>query len=70
MKTKTPKATAEQISKVCELVHAKFTTYKKAKNDLTKQLNDEVFEICEREKMSEKHIRLVLDMPAPLKIKP
>ena len=70
MINKTLKRVATENEKVCKLVEAKFKSFNIEKKWLIQKLNDEVFELCEKEKVNEKHIRLIVGMPAPLKRKP
>ena len=67
---KSKKETAEANAKVCDVVAAKFKAFNIQKKMLIQKLNAEVFDICEKEKVNEKHIRLIVGMPAPLKRKP
>jgi hypothetical protein len=70
MINKTLKRVSTENEKVCQLVEAKFKAFNIEKRLLIQKLNDEVFELCEKEKVNEKHIRLIVGMPAPLKRKP
>jgi hypothetical protein len=63
MKSKTPKETAKENAEVCALIYQKLTNYNIEIFKLKKQLNLDVFEICDNAKVNENHIRQVLGMP-------